>query len=204
MHIQKALDQMNLQVHRVLTEITGLSGLRILDAILAGERDPLTLARLCHKRVKSNESTVAKSLEGDYRPEHIFALRQSLAAYRYYQQLVLETDQQIVSLPLVREAFGSLRDLGRCDLCVLQLSHLDLNYSWPVSGIGLACMLLAFAAFSTTPGKSASVTEPMMLATRTRIPRLINRRLSLPRLLLAQFSRKGDDNYKTQRSAELT
>ena len=46
MHIQKALDQMNLQVHRVLTEITGLSGLRILDAILAGERDPLTLARL--------------------------------------------------------------------------------------------------------------------------------------------------------------
>jgi hypothetical protein len=81
MHIQKALDQMNLQIHRVLTEITGLSGLRILDAILAGERDPLTLARLCHKRVKSSESTVAKSLEGDYRPEHIFALRQSLAAY---------------------------------------------------------------------------------------------------------------------------
>lgn len=95
MHIQKALDLMNLQVHRVLTEITGLSGLRILDAILAGERDPLTLARLCHKRVKSSESTVAKSLEGDYRPEHIFALRQSLAAYRYYQQLVLETDQEI-------------------------------------------------------------------------------------------------------------
>lgn len=53
MHIQKALDQMNLQVHRALTEITGLSGLRILDAILSGERDPLTLARLCHKWVKS-------------------------------------------------------------------------------------------------------------------------------------------------------
>jgi transposase len=82
MHIQKAPDQMNLQVHRVLTEITGLSGLRILDAILAGERDPLTLARLCHKRVKSSESTAAKSLEGDYRPEYIFALRPSLAAYR--------------------------------------------------------------------------------------------------------------------------
>lgn len=92
MHIQKVLDQMNPQVHCVLTEITGLSRLRILDAILAGERDPLTFARLCHKRVKSSESTVAKSLEGDYRPEYIFALRQSLAAYRYYQQLVLETD----------------------------------------------------------------------------------------------------------------
>ena len=86
---------MSLQIHRVLTEITGLSGLRILNAILAEERDPLILARLCHKRVKSSESTVAKSLEGDYRPEHIFALRQSLAAYRYYQQLVLGTDQEI-------------------------------------------------------------------------------------------------------------
>ena len=52
-------------------------------------------ARLCHKGVKSSEEIVAKSLEGDYRPEHIFALRQSLAAYRYYQQLVLDTDQEM-------------------------------------------------------------------------------------------------------------
>lgn len=86
---------MNLQIHRILTEITGLSGLRILDAILAGERDSIAPARLCRKCVKSSEDTVAKSLEGDYRPEHIFAGRQSLAAYRYYQQLVLETDQEI-------------------------------------------------------------------------------------------------------------
>jgi transposase len=86
---------MNLQIHRVLNDITGISGLRILDAILSGERDPLTLARLCHGGVKSREDAVAKSLEGDYRPEHLFALRQSLAAYRYYQQLVLEADQEI-------------------------------------------------------------------------------------------------------------
>jgi transposase len=77
LHMQKALDQMNLQIHRVLNDITGMSGLRILDAILAGERDPVTLARLCHGGVKSREDTIAKSLEGDYRPEH--ALRQSLA-----------------------------------------------------------------------------------------------------------------------------
>ena len=70
LHMQKALDQMNLQLHRVLSDITGLSGLRIVDAILAGERDPITLARLCHSRVKSSLNTVAKSLEGDYRPEH--------------------------------------------------------------------------------------------------------------------------------------
>jgi hypothetical protein len=93
--MQKALDQMNLQIHRVLNDITGVSGLKILDAILAGERDPLTLARLCHGGVKNSEDTIAKSLEGDYRPEHLFALRQSLAAYRYYQDLVLEVDQEI-------------------------------------------------------------------------------------------------------------
>src|SRR3982750_3280720 len=95
LHIQKPLDQMNLQIHRVLNDITGLSGLRILDAILAGERDPVKLARLCHSRVKSNEDTVAKSLEGDYRREHLFALKQSLAAFRYYQTLTTEVDQEL-------------------------------------------------------------------------------------------------------------
>ena len=88
MAAEHALDQMNLQIHRVLNDITGVSGLRILDAILAGQRGPLTLARLCHGGVKSSEDVIAKSLEGDYRPEHLFALRQSLAAFRYYQQLV--------------------------------------------------------------------------------------------------------------------
>ena len=95
MHMQKALDQMNLQVHRVLSDITGLSGLRIIDAILTGERDPVTLAHLCHSRVKSSREIVAKSLEGDYRGEHLFALRQSLAGYRYYQTLITEVDQEI-------------------------------------------------------------------------------------------------------------
>ena len=96
-HIQKALDQMNLQIHRVLSDITGLSGLRILDAILEGNRDPVTLARLCHKGVKSSQETVAKALAGDYREEHLFALKQSLASFRYYQQLIAEVDTEIAS-----------------------------------------------------------------------------------------------------------
>lgn len=95
LHMQKALDQMNLQIHRVLSDITGVSGLKIMDAILADERDPLTLARLCHGGVKSSEDTIAKSLEGDYRPEHVFALRQSLAGFRYYQGLIADADQEI-------------------------------------------------------------------------------------------------------------
>ena len=78
-HMQKALSQMNLQLHHVLSDIVGVSGTAILDAILAGERDPVKLANLCNWRIRSPRQTVAKSLEGDYRPEHLFALRQSLA-----------------------------------------------------------------------------------------------------------------------------
>jgi len=97
LHIQKALDQMNLQIHRVLSDITGLSGLRILDAILEGKRDPVALAQLCHSRVKSSQDTVAKALEGDYREEHVFALKQSLESFRHYQRLVAEVDKEIES-----------------------------------------------------------------------------------------------------------
>jgi transposase len=95
LHMQKALDQMNLQIHRVLSDITGQSGQRILDAILAGERDPLVLARLCDRRVRSSHQTIAKALEGDYRGEHLFALKQSLAGYRYYQKLIAEVDEEM-------------------------------------------------------------------------------------------------------------
>jgi transposase len=95
MHMQKALSQMNLQLHHVLSEITGLSGLAILDAILAGERDPVKLATLCNGRVKSPRDKVAKSLEGDYRAEHLFALRQSLVGYRFYQRLIAEVDVEL-------------------------------------------------------------------------------------------------------------
>lgn len=95
MHMQKALSQMNLQLHHVLSQITGLSGQKILDAILAGERDPMRLASLCNGRVKSSRETVAKSLEGDYREEHLFALRQSLVGYRFYQTLIAEVDREL-------------------------------------------------------------------------------------------------------------
>jgi len=60
-----------------------------MDAILAGERDPHQLARLRHPRVRASQETIMKSLVGDYREEHLFTLRQSLKAYRYYQELGL-------------------------------------------------------------------------------------------------------------------
>jgi transposase len=69
-----------------------------LDAILAGERNPVQLAQLCNCRVKSPREKVAKALEGDYRPEHLFTLKQSLDGYRYYQKLVAELDREIQRL----------------------------------------------------------------------------------------------------------
>ena len=63
LHMQKALDQMDVRIHRVINEITGVSGLKIIDAILAGQRDPLALAGLCHGGVKNSVYTIAKSLD---------------------------------------------------------------------------------------------------------------------------------------------
>lgn len=95
LHMQKALDQMNVQLHHVLSDITGLSGLAILDAILAGERDPRVLARLRDGPVKASEETMVQALTGDYRDEHLFTLKQSLAAYRQYQKLMKACDREI-------------------------------------------------------------------------------------------------------------
>ena len=93
--MQKALDQMNLQLHHVISDITGMTGLAIIDAILAGERDATKLAALRNWCVHASAETITKALVGDYRPEHVFTLRQSLGAYRYYQQLVVDCDVEI-------------------------------------------------------------------------------------------------------------
>lgn len=94
-HMQKALDQMNLQLHHVISDITGQTGLAIVDAILGGERNPQALAKLRHERIKASEEVIAKSLVGDYRPEHLFTLRQSLTAYRSYQHLIEDCEREI-------------------------------------------------------------------------------------------------------------
>ena len=94
-HMQKALTQMNLQIHHVLSDITGQSGLAILQAIVKGERNPVVLAQLRDYRVKASEEVIVKSLVGDYRREHLFTLGQSLEAFRYYQSLMAACDEEI-------------------------------------------------------------------------------------------------------------
>jgi len=95
-HIQKALQQMNIKLEKVLSDVTGVTGLRILDAILSGERDPEKLAKLRDKRCKNDVPTIAKALQGNWREEHLFALRQALALYRTYHAQIIECDAQIV------------------------------------------------------------------------------------------------------------
>ena len=97
-HVQKALDQMNIQLHHVISDITGTTGLAIVEAVLAGERNPKQLARLRDPRIAASEETVAEALIGDYRPEHLFVLRQSLQAYRQYQGWIADCDREIERL----------------------------------------------------------------------------------------------------------
>jgi transposase len=93
--IQKALEQMNLQLHKALSDIMGLSGLRIIRAILAGERDTRKLAAMCDRRVKASEETIVKALTGNYRSEHLFTLQQALAMYDFLHQQMQDCDIRI-------------------------------------------------------------------------------------------------------------
>jgi transposase len=94
-HMQKALMQMNLQLHHVVTDITGVTGMAIIRAIVAGERDPNVLAAHRDRRCHATVETVCQALVGNYREEHVFALTQALELYDAYQTKVAACDKQI-------------------------------------------------------------------------------------------------------------
>jgi transposase len=94
-HMHKALTQMNLQIHHVISDITGLTGLAIVDAILADQRNGTELAQLRNPRIKVDAETIRKSLEGNWRSEHLFTLGQSRDLYRIYQQQIVNCDLEI-------------------------------------------------------------------------------------------------------------
>jgi transposase len=97
-HMQKALTEMNVQLHHVVADITGATGLRIIRAILAGERDPKVLTRLRDYRCHSSAETIEKALTGTYRAEHLFALEQALALYDVYHEKASACDARIESV----------------------------------------------------------------------------------------------------------
>jgi transposase len=94
--MQKALAQMNLQLHHVVADITGTTGMRIIQAILDGERRPEVLAALRNRRCRNDEATIARALHGNYRPEHLFSLRQAVELYAFHQEKIADCDRQIL------------------------------------------------------------------------------------------------------------
>ncbi len=107
LHMQKALLQMNLQLSQVLSDITGETGLRIIRAIVAGERDPHRLAALRNYRCRKDEPEIAQALTGTWRDEHLFVLKQSLALFDFYTAQIQRCDEEIErTYSLIRPDWG--------------------------------------------------------------------------------------------------
>jgi transposase len=107
-HMQKALTEMNVQLANVISDITGVTGMAIIRAILRGERDPKKLAKLRDPRVKASGKQIAQSLEGNWRDELLFVLKQSLELYETYQNKIADCDTQI---EVHLASFGSKMDV---------------------------------------------------------------------------------------------
>jgi transposase len=97
-HMQKALQLMNIQLTQVLSDITGVTGMQIIRAIVAGERDAQVLAAYRHQQCAHTEEEIVKALQGHYRREHLFALRQALELYDLYGQQMEECDRELQSM----------------------------------------------------------------------------------------------------------
>ena len=95
-HMQKALERMNLKIHDVISDLTGLSGLKMIEAILAGQRNPIALIALCDGQIQKNKAgRLRAALEGTWKAEHLFALRQAYELWQFYQKKIAECDQAI-------------------------------------------------------------------------------------------------------------
>jgi len=99
-HMHKALTQMNVQIHHVISDLTGVTGLAIVDAIIGGERNPDVLAKLRDPHIKASEETIRKSLVGNWRGEHLFTLQQSRQSYQHYQEQITTCDEEIEKMVL--------------------------------------------------------------------------------------------------------
>lgn len=108
--MQKALDQMNVQVHRAVSDLTGKTGLSMVKAIVEGERDPSRLAAFRDKRCKKSEAQIAEYLTGNWRDEHLFNLKMALRLYEEVQEIIAAYDQEIMRL------FDDLQDPDRAQM----------------------------------------------------------------------------------------
>lgn len=97
--MQKSFELMNIKLHNVISDIKGASGIRIIEAILQGERHPKKLLKLCDNQITKHKSdNVVSSLIGNYQDEYLFLLKQSYRAYKFYQNQIMECDKKIEKL----------------------------------------------------------------------------------------------------------
>lgn len=148
-HLHKALTQMNVQLQHVISDLTGVTGQAILQAILAGERDPQKLAALKDHRIKASRDVIAKSLHGDWRAEHLFTLRQTRVLWQQHQTLITECDAQIA----VRlQAFDARADAPAAPLPTAQTSHKKAQRNEPQFDARAECYRVLGVDLTAVPG----------------------------------------------------
>ena len=103
-HMQGALDQMNIKLHYVIDDLSGFTGQAIIEAILNGHRDPVQLAKLRDKRIQASEEKIIKSLQGDWRKEHLFVLAKAWAQYQEVRKQIQDCDQELLQYTQQLEA----------------------------------------------------------------------------------------------------
>lgn len=154
--MQKALAQMNLQLHNVVADITGTTGMRIIKAILGGERNPDVLAAMRDHRCKNNAATIACSLKGNYRPEHLFSLGQAVEFYEFHQLKIADCDHQILEQlkSFDAEDFTGEEPPTRLDEVLQRMTGVDLTN---IDGINTNTALKIIAEIGTDMSRWRSV-----------------------------------------------
>src|SRR5262245_55290634 len=132
-HMQKALEQMNVKLTEVVSDITGMTGQRIIAAILQGERDPHKLALLRDPKCKNSAATIAKALEGTWRPEHLFELRQAYDLYRFHHEQIAQCDAMIeAELHRLPSRAGEKTIAAKLRRCVRKPNDLNFDACGPL------------------------------------------------------------------------
>ena len=164
-HMQKALTQMNIQLANVISDVAGETGQKILRAIVAGERDGHALAQLRNARIRASEDEIAKSLQGSWRAEHLFALKQALDAFDFCGTQLAECDAQIQAqlqalhvredAPAAGKKRGRARNAPKFDLRtqLFQMCGVDLT---PIDGIDVTTALVVVSEVGADMGKFPS------------------------------------------------
>ena len=160
--MQKVLTEMNIKLHHVFSDIDGLSAQAIISAILAGERDAHVLAKLRDKRCKSPLQDILEALNGDYRPEYLFVLRQAWEAWQHIQQAITQCDQELAALA------ARVQSDVQAPLPAAPSKQRRLNKNSPSMGVFEAGWRFYGVDLSSIPGVSAGVLSTLVSEVGTR------------------------------------